>query len=127
MDIEEDDDLFKQQDDLEKQVFDCSVAIKKLLSSITCPPEETLDGKNLKLPKLDVPKFDGNIWEQFAVTIHDCAHLSDLEKLVYLQQSLGSAKTTIQGLSRSGNYYAEAVACLRECYDKLRFIRLTYE
>ena len=38
-------------------------------------------GKGVKLPKIDVPTFDGNIlnwqsfWEQFSVSIHDCDSL----------------------------------------------------
>ena len=77
----------------------------------------SLDGKGVKLPKLDVPTFDGNIlnwrsfWEQFCVSVHDRSNLSDSEKLVYLQHLLknGSVKTIIEELSRSGEYYAEAI------------------
>ena len=55
-------------------------------------------------------------------------NLSDAEKLVYLQQSLrnGSAKSAIDGLSRSGEYYAEAVKCLKSRYDRPRLIHQTY-
>lgn len=78
-----------------------------------------LKAKGVKLPKLDVPIFDGNIlhwrsfWDQFCISVHDRAHLSDAEKLVYLQQSLkgASAKGAIEGLSRSGECYAEAIEC----------------
>ena len=44
-------------------------------------------------------------------SVQDRAHLADSEKLVYLQQSLkgGSAKGVIEGLSRSGKCYAEAI------------------
>lgn len=47
---------------------------------------------------------------------------------MYLQQSLkgGSAKTVIEGLSRSGEYYDEAVACLRERYDRPCLIHQTH-
>ena len=47
--------------------------------------------------------------------MHDRTNLSDSEKLVYLQSTLkgGSAKQAIVGLSRSGEYYVEAVECLR--------------
>ena len=94
----------------------------------------SLERKGVKLPKLDVPKFDGSIlnwrsfWEQFCVAVHDRTHLSDSEKLVYLQQSLkgGSAKSAVEGLSRSGEYYAEAVECLQACYNRLRLILQTH-
>ena len=47
--------------------------------------------------------------------VHDRTHLSNSEKMVYLQQSLkgGSAKGAIEGLSRSGEYYLEAVKSLQ--------------
>ena len=56
--------------------------------------------------------------------VHDRTNLSDSEKLVYLQQSLkvGSTKSTIEGLSRSGDNYAEAVGCLQSRYDRPRLI-----
>ena len=137
MELDEGNELFALQDSLEKQVFDCSVCIKKLLSSASGMSETHVaspEGKGVKLPKLDVPKFDGNIlnwrsfWEQFSVAVHDRTHLSDSEKLVYLQQSLkgGSAKSAIEGLSRSGEYYAEAVECLQARYDKPRLIHQTH-
>ena len=94
---------------------------KLLLSSGRTIKSPTLssDEKGVKLPKLDVPTFDGNIlnwrsfWEQFCVSVHDRSNLSDPEKLVYLQHSLknGSAKNIIEGLSHSGEHYAEAVDC----------------
>ena len=97
-------------------------------------PVASLESKGVKLPKLDVPKFDGNIlnwrsfWEQFCVAVHDRTYLSDSEKLVYLQQSLkgGSAKSAIEGLSRSGEYYAEAIECLQARYNRPRLIHQTH-
>ena len=137
MELDESDELFKLQDDLESQVFDCSVNIKKLLYSDSSPPEAPsapVEGKGVKLPKLDVPTFDGNIlhwqsfWDQFRVSVHDRAHLSDAEKLVYLQQSLkgASAKGTIEGLSRSGDCYTEAIECLKARYNRPRLIHQTH-
>ena len=79
------------------------------------------DSKGVKLPKLDVPTFDGNIlnwhsfWEQFRVSVHDRSTLSASEELVYLQHSLkdGSTNGIIEGLSRSSDYHSEAVECLQ--------------
>ena len=80
------------------------------------------DSKSVKLPKLDVPMFNSDIksfWEQFCVSVHDCTTLSNSKKLVYVQHALkdGSAKHTTEGLSCSGEYYAEAVECLKFRYD----------
>lgn len=83
MELDEGDELFTLQDSLERQVFDISVRIKKLLSPVASgvhaydPPAMPLEVQGVKLPKLDVPKFDGNIlnwrsfWEQFCVAVHD--------------------------------------------------------
>ena len=136
-DLEETDGLSTLLVSLEKQVFDCSLKIKQLLHALSHshdPPTASLDGKGVKLPKLDVPTFDGNIlnwrsfWEQFCVSVHDRSNLSDAEKLVYLQHSLknGSAKNVIEGLSRSGEYYAEAIECLQSRYNRPRLIHQTH-
>ena len=73
----------------------------------------------MKLLKFDVPTLDGNIlnWkqfrEQFTVSVHEKSSLSNDEKLVYLQQAIkdGPAKSLIEGFSRSGDHYDEAVDC----------------
>ena len=51
-----------------------------------------------------------------------------LKKLVHLQHGLknGSAKATIEGLSRSGECYMEAIDCLKSCYNHPRLIHQTH-
>ena len=58
------------------------------------------------------------------MSVHDRTNLSDAEKLVYLQQGVknGSAKNIIEGLSRSGEHYCEAVDCLMSRYNRPRYI-----
>ena len=88
----------------------------------------------VKLSKLEVPTFDGNLinwkrfWEQFCVSVHDRTNLSDAKKLEYLHNALkdGSAKNTIEGLSCSGEHYSEAVKCLKSRYDRPRLIHQTH-
>ena len=58
------------QTSVEEALFDCSLSIKKALRSQD-KDHPTADGKGVKLPKLEVPTFDGDIlgwktfWEQF--------------------------------------------------------------
>ena len=133
VDLEDEVDLNQLLPSLEKEVFDCSLSIKKSLKPIAHSSPAT-DGKGVKLPKLDVPTFDGSIlnwrtfWEQFRVSIHDRSNLSDSDKLVYLQHALknGSAKSTIEGLSQSGECYMEAVDCLKSRYDHPRLVHQTH-
>ena len=92
------------------------------------------DAGGVELPKLEAPTFNGNIlhWrsfcEQFSNSVHGRSNLSAAEKLVYLQQALkgGLARSTIEGLSRSGDNYDEAVRYLKAKYDRPRqiYIRL---
>lgn len=58
------------------------------------------------------------------MSVHKRTTLSDAEKLVYLRHALkdGSAKNVIEGLSRSGDCYAEAIECLKSRYDRPRLI-----
>ena len=135
LDLEETDELLAQQTRLEELVFNCSLRVKELVQALiptppASPATRSSAGEGLKLPKLDVPVFDGNIlhwrnfWEQFSVSVHNRPSLSNAEKLVYLQQSLknGSAKNVIEGLSRSGDNYEEAIQCLKTRYDRPRLI-----
>ena len=78
--------------------------IKKLLYSNKDGPSALADPvstyRGVRLPKLDVPTFDGDIlkWitfgEQFTVSVHGRPHLSKAVKLAYLRHSLkdGAAK-----------------------------------
>ena len=56
------------------------------------------------------------------ISVHNHTHISNSEKLVYSQQALkdGSAKELIEGLSRSGECYPEAIDSLQSRYDRPR-------
>ena len=80
--------------------------MKKLLLTSHPPSDSTptpANSKGVKVPKTDLPKFDGNIvnWEQFCISIHGRSNLSNSEKLVYLEHSLndGSTMNVIKGFS----------------------------
>ena len=134
LDLAEDDDLMRSQSQLEKTLSQCSLDLKRLLSAHAADtrptPLSSKDSTGVKLPKLDVPTFDGSLlrwksfWEQFCISVHDRTSISDAEKLVYLQQSLkgGSAKSVIEGLSRTGDHYSEAIESLKTRYDRPRLI-----
>ena len=120
----------KQEDNL----FEMAIKVKKL--AFLTPPmgsttsAATSDPNAVKLPKIDVPKFDGELlhwqtfWEQFSVSVDRRSDITNTEKLVYLRHSLkeGTAKYVIEGLSHSGDQYAEAVESLKARYDRPRII-----
>ena len=68
-----------------------------------------MDGVNL--PRIAVPKFDGNIlnwrpfWEQFQAAVHEKPHLEKVDKLTYLRDAIyviqGLTCTNCRKLSRS--------------------------
>ena len=62
------------------------------------------------------------------MSIHDRSHLTDSEKLAYLRHSLkdGSTKNVIEGLSRSGDCYKEAIDSLKTRYDHPWLIHQTH-
>ena len=90
LDLKDDDEVLQLQAVVEKAIFDCSLNIKKLLHARVRSSSPSSDTKGVKLPKLDVPTFNGDIlgwktfWEQFCISVHDRSTLSDSEKLVYL-------------------------------------------
>ena len=121
LDLDDKDELMVRHTALDTKIFEDSLQLKRMIQDSIA----STDSHEVKLPKLDVPVFNGNIlhwstfWEQFTVAVHSRKDISDSEKLVYLRQSLreGSAKNAIEGLSRTGDNYAEAVECLKARYD----------
>ena len=112
---------------LDKSIFNMSLKINKLLYNPECTPEtmvSTHEMKSVRLPKLEVPTF-GDIlhgqtfWEQFCVAIHDRCDILDTQKLVDSRQSQkdGTAKSTTEGLSHSGEHYPESVECVKFRYS----------
>ena len=103
LDLENNHELVTQHIALERLQFECSHKIKKLTSTTSKTNAPVADCNGVRLPKLDVPTFDGDVlhwsqfWERFKISVYDRPHLSDSEKLVYLQQAVknGSAKPVI--------------------------------
>jgi len=83
--LEESDELFTTYSKLDKLMFSCCLKIKKLLKGTDTVSPPPSDFKGVKLPKVEVPSFDGNIlnwtsfWEQFCVSVHNRPTLSDPE------------------------------------------------
>ena len=79
---------------------------------------------SVKLPKLVLTKFDGDLlhwqefWDSFETTIHNNSSLQDVDKLNYLRSQLrNEAKDVIAGLEVTNASYAVAVDLLKERYD----------
>ena len=92
-----------------RKFTDLIATIKDDTKSDTCNTNPTKSkGTSIKLSKLSIPKFDGDVlnWrtfrEQFQVSIRYRDQLSNVEKLVYLKDVLkdGPAENVIQGQHR---------------------------
>ncbi|XP_065197167.1 uncharacterized protein LOC135828673 [Sycon ciliatum] len=77
----------------------------------------------VKLPKLDLPKFDGSVlksqefFDVFVATVHDNARISDVQKLSYLRECLvGSAKEAVAGYQITDANYRVVWGVLKERY-----------
>ena len=104
-------------------------ALKKLSSfehrddALSNSPESTTTVE-AKLPKLELPKFDGDIlnwtpfWEQFEAVV-DNGDLPEITKFLYLRSLLeGEAKAPIQGLSLKAENYRTACELLKQRFGR---------
>ena len=80
---------------------------------------------NLKLPRIELPKFSGdvlkfqNFWDQFEAPVHDNDDLPNVQKFTYLRSVLtGNALQTIEGFEVTGANYQPAVECLKHRYGR---------
>lgn len=80
--------------------------------------------KNVRLPKLELPTFSGNVvewksfWDQYKVTVHE-SDLPGVNKFTYLKSLLkGEAKSCIDGLSVTEGHYLTACQLLEERFGK---------
>ncbi|XP_052242090.1 uncharacterized protein LOC127852239 [Dreissena polymorpha] len=78
-----------------------------------------------KLPKLTLPRFDGDIlqwqsfWDSFESSIHCNVNLTDVQKFNYLKAQLeGTAAMTVEGFALTNANYTRAVELLRERYGQ---------
>ena len=85
--------------------------------------------RNIRLPKLDLTKFDGNIfkwqefWDCFNTSIHNKGELSRIDKFNYLRSQLrNDAKDVIAGLETTKANYDVAIELLQERYGKKQLI-----
>ena len=83
----------------------------------------------VRLPKLELPKFSGDVlkyfafWQSFADSIDSRENLSDVSKYNYLQSCLkGEAKTVIEGFSVTGENYAEVKTVLNNRYGRKELV-----
>lgn len=119
-------------DDAEERYINTAIFLRQIVDSTVqskIPTSTVAD--NIKLPRLNIPEFSGNIndWKPFqdifTQLIHENQTLSDLQKFQYLKtRMLGEAAKLLQHLELSSHNYATAWKTLITRYDNKR--RLVY-
>jgi hypothetical protein len=84
--------------------------------------------KAARLPKLELPKFSGDVkdwtsfWDKFTAIVHN-SDIPEVNKFTYLQSLLeGEAKSVLQGLSVTADHYHIACQILKERFGRQRII-----
>ena len=87
----------------------------------------------VKLPKLEIRKFLGQIyewkefWDAFSSAVHDNDDLADVDKLKYLRGYLDdSARSVIAGVPTTDSSYATAVDLLKKRFDNPHVIERSH-
>ena len=75
----------------------------------------------VKLPELEISKFNGDVinwqgfWDQFCSAIHENNSISNIDKFSYLKTFLcDSANAIISGLSLSAGNYVQAIELIKD-------------
>ncbi|XP_076660453.1 uncharacterized protein LOC143363804 [Halictus rubicundus] len=131
-----------QREELTEYYDDVLASAITLLENLETPSNKAIKENNLtsksnsvpvKLPKIDLPKFDGRIenWitfkDAFQTMIHAHEGLSNIQKLNYLRLSLsGRAEIAIGAFTITDDNYAAAWNHLVEIYDNKRALVLRH-
>ncbi|XP_066981046.1 uncharacterized protein [Macrobrachium rosenbergii] len=85
----------------------------------------------VKLPKLDLKHFDGDItewnsfWELYEASVHQRTDFENIQKFSYLKGLLeGEALELISGFKLEGDKYLQAVNLLKETFGRKDEIKL---
>ncbi|CAB4004998.1 Hypothetical predicted protein [Paramuricea clavata] len=137
----------EESDLLRERIHPTIVRIDSIVSPMSLPPSPSPEGTKeegnnhnsstishssakIKLPKLSLKKFKGDIkewipfWDSYTSAIHDNPDLSDIDKFNYLNSLLESkAAEAIAGLKITSANYQEAVDVLNQRFgDKQQII-----
>ena len=89
--------------------------------------------RSVNLPKLEIPFFNGDklqwseFWDTFEATVDQNSHLSNIEKLSYLNSKLtGEAKQTVLGIYLSNDNYDITKTLLKERFGNSQSVVNSY-
>ena len=145
--LEEDkfEDEIQQADSFKEGIYSAMVKINQLSLTAPVPPSPCptphtddpahahaaveLRGHRVKLPKLTLRAFNGDIttwttfWDSYEAAIHKNSELSDIDKFKYLKSLLErTAQETITGLTLTSTNYHEAISILKKRFGNKKQI-----
>ena len=104
-------------------------SVRQTTSNHTRSPSNPTKTIKVKLPKLELKPFDGNIlnwqpfWDRFQSSIDSNSNKSPVDKFAYLQSFLSpSASECISGLTTTAENYNGAVELLKQRYDNTQVL-----
>ncbi|KAJ3654815.1 hypothetical protein Zmor_013974 [Zophobas morio] len=128
-----------EQYEVQSRFDDMQYSIKSVAAELnreaaqSSAPRGNLTSNNVKLPKIQIPTFDGQIknwptfYDLFRSLIHNNPNLSAIEKFQYLSTSLSrEASTVIKNLPISAANYAIAFDALVARYNNKRVLLTNY-
>ncbi|CAB4032310.1 Hypothetical predicted protein, partial [Paramuricea clavata] len=102
-----------------------SGSVTSVVNIAGTPVQQTSGSVRVKLPKLEVKKFKGSVfewqefWDAFESSIHTNVGLSDVDKFSYLKGLVEEpAKSAISGFSLTAANYGSAVELLKRRFGK---------
>ena len=108
-----------------KEVNPRRLSLSQQLASVIAPPVRY----RVKLPKIELQKFDGNIvnwqtfWDQYNSSVHSQETLSAIDKFSYLKGLLCTqASECISGLALTTENYEEAIVLLTERFGNKQLL-----
>jgi len=124
------DEQYEKAEEYRSKTSDCLSRCEMLLEMEKSNKEES-QKHHMKLPKLTLPTFNGDVieWHEFIeafTLVVDQNPMNDFEKLQYLKSSLkGEAADILSGLPLTKNNYSVAVELLKNRYgSKKRVLRM---
>ena len=120
--------------------FQVRIDIHKLNEAITAAlpgaqgvPYSPPKTRGVKLPKLNINKFDGDFtqrnsfWDILNASVHRRVDLEGIEKFTYLKSLLeGDALKLVGGFNLEAHYYDEAMKLLQDTYERETEIEMSF-
>ena len=118
-------EILKRDDDLETNLVRVERLLEKekVSNRVSTSVQSVVEDKRVKLPRLEIQKFDGNVlnwstfWDRFTSSIDDATGINEVEKFHYLlglPSENAKSKSCISGLTLTSENYQHAKAILKE-------------